>query len=69
MPRLVQYATRRARSALDSIVPAGLDGLATIRPWIGPGTWSSSSGVGWNRVDRSVGTETTSIPSACRMLR
>ncbi|KEI44616.1 hypothetical protein GU90_08885 [Saccharopolyspora rectivirgula] len=63
------HSARPASSSRDSTVPVGFAGLATISPWTGSSSCSSSSTVGWNRVVPSVASSTTSQPSARRMLR
>ena len=50
------------------MVPAGLQGLATISPSGGGSSRSSIATVGWNRVAAPVGRITGSMPSAVRIL-
>ena len=72
MPLEPQYAVRAAIASRSSIVPAGFDGLATIRPSIGPPAATAvsiSSGVGWKRSSASARSRTGSMPNADRVCR
>ena len=51
-----------------SMVPAGLQGLATISPAGRGSSFSSIASVGWKRVEASQGSSCGTIPSAVRIL-
>ena len=57
-----------ASSAGASMVPAGLQGEATIRPAGRGSSFSSIATVGWKRVEASQGSVRGRIPSAVRIL-